>query len=82
MKKRETVDERLRRINKEFDELLSNTGISDNKVSAKTSTLEQLVRFGLTPDEAKDWLSNEPNYNRRNFTGKQNRRRLDRTQKR
>ena len=79
MKDKETIDHRLRRLQKEFDELL---GISNNNDFADETIDEQLIRFfGLTKSEAKVWLKQEPNYpiDRRFLTGENNRRRLYRT---
>jgi hypothetical protein len=60
MSRKETIDERLTRINKQFDELLGNSSTVGKK---EESNLEQITRhFGLTVSEAKVWLKQEPNY--------------------
>jgi phosphoglycerate dehydrogenase-like enzyme len=63
MENKERPEERIVRINKELDGLLKESMTAQEDVSV------QLTHdFGLTIDEAKAWLSNEPNYNRRKVT--------------
>jgi hypothetical protein len=55
-----SIDDKLHRLKKEFDELL---GDSNNLEKANRTTPERLVqRFDLTLDEAKAWLEQEPNF--------------------
>jgi hypothetical protein len=53
---RDTIDDRLRRLNDEFSKLLSGSSVE------LESNLQRLVRFGLSKKEAQLWLSKEPNY--------------------
>jgi hypothetical protein len=72
------IRDELHRLNEEFKKLLGNS--SSIHVSEKTLP-EHLIRFGLTTEEARAWLEQEPNFftSRRIFTDKPDRRRLDRT---
>lgn len=62
MKKKETVDERLTRLNNEFDALLKDAGVFNNESYPEVITPIKLTRFGLTLNEARSWLKREPNY--------------------
>jgi hypothetical protein len=64
LKKKETPLERIDRINKEFDAMLSSGSVEEKKVSIPND----LLRFGLTHREAKSWLKKEPNYSNRKVT--------------
>jgi glycyl-tRNA synthetase alpha subunit len=81
MKKRETIDERLNRLNREFDEILENAGTDNSEYHANETTPKQLMKsFGLTAKEAKAWLKREPSFPADEFSHEQqNRRRLHRT---
>jgi hypothetical protein len=75
----EFIDEKLKRISEELDELL---GLP----SKREIRPDQLIEFGLTYDEAHMWLDYETNFSskdeqftRRFLTHPYNRRRLDRT---
>jgi hypothetical protein len=80
MERKETPEERIDRLNKEFDKLL--VGNTSEHTLPET-TPQNLSVFGLTFDEAKAWLKREPRYptDRRKFTENQDRRGLDRTVK-
>jgi hypothetical protein len=52
------IRDELHRLNKEFKKLLEN---SSNTHLEKTLP-EHLTKFGLTLDEAKAWLEQEPNF--------------------
>jgi hypothetical protein len=71
------LSERLVKINEALEKMLR--GSSSEAVSEET-TPEQLARlFGLTLDQAKTWLENEPNFASDRFLHEpRNRRRLDR----
>jgi hypothetical protein len=63
-----SIDDELHKLREEFEKLLN-----PEKVQANETTIpEQLKKFGLTLDEAKAWLEQEPNFftNRRIFTDK------------
>jgi len=53
----ETIDERLRKLSKEFDKLLGKT-----EEQSTERNIDRLIHFGLTLNEAKSWLKQEPNY--------------------
>ena len=57
----DTIDDKLKRLNAEFDKLLNPT---------YEKNLQKLIRYGLTEEEAKAWLDQEPNYTRRILTRK------------
>jgi hypothetical protein len=81
--KKESVDERLTRLNKYWDTVLSDSGIADEQTQTDETTPQDLIKLGLTPKEAKAWLKNEPNYPIRRFvTTKTIRRRRHSTTKR
>jgi len=81
MTKKETIDERLTRLNKEFDELLANAGIDNNEFQIDETTPQQLINFfGLTAKEARAWLKQEPRFPTDiSLHEPKNRHRLDRT---
>jgi hypothetical protein len=58
----ESIDDRLKRINAEFSKFLKETS------EEPEDNLLRLIHFGLSEREAKAWLNQEPNYNRRLFT--------------
>lgn len=77
---KDTIEKRLDDLIRDFDELLGRH--DEVEPSGIVETSKKLVSFGLTIDEAKAWLSNEPNYiGRRKVTGKRNSRRGTRTLK-
>lgn len=69
------IGDELHRLNEEFKKLVGNS--TNIPISEKTLP-EHLTKFGLTLDEARAWLEQEPNFftSRRIFTDKNNRRRL------
>jgi hypothetical protein len=55
-----SIDERLDKLVKAFDELL---GKHQTKIFKKDmSDFDRLIGLGLTVNEAKQWLKKEPNY--------------------
>jgi hypothetical protein len=60
----ESVDDKLSRLSRAFDELLGKA-----QTDSAQSNMERLTQLGLTSLEAKAWLEQEPNYARRNLTG-------------
>lgn len=81
MQKKETIDERLTRLNKYWDEVLTNAGIDANLSQIDETAPQQLVNlFGLTTKEAKAWLKNEPKFSSDvSYHEPQNRRKVTRT---
>lgn len=61
----DSIDDRLKKVNTDLDELLSGLSIEFE------SNLQMLIRFGLSSKEARTWLSKEPNYSRRKVTDSQ-----------
>jgi hypothetical protein len=61
VKKKETIDIRLDRLGREFDELLGNHQLINNDED-RTAKIKRLLHFGLTKEEARGWLKSEPNY--------------------
>jgi hypothetical protein len=58
------IDERLKRLLRDFDDLLTNTRLLKKSPNIKQTTPDDLVRFfGLTPNEAEEWLDSEPSFN-------------------
>lgn len=55
----DSIDDKLQRLKEEFDKLL---GVSSNIHHIETTTPKQLTQYGLTLDEARDWLEREPNF--------------------
>jgi hypothetical protein len=53
------VGDELHRLTKEFRKL---AGLPTDSNAPETTSPEQLTRFGLTLNEAKAWLEQEPNY--------------------
>jgi hypothetical protein len=65
MKKKETLDERLSRLNSEWDATLRELGVypeSCNRNKNDNDDVNYLLLFGLSHKEAKAWLEHEPNY--------------------
>jgi|GEM_PF-3866516 hypothetical protein len=58
---KKTIDERLDKINDGLDILLGNPKKAKNSI-------EWLINFGFTVDEAKAFIKREPNYVRRKVT--------------
>jgi hypothetical protein len=56
--KKESPEERIDRINKTLEDLLSGT----SKMEVTETSVEYLAQFGLTFAEAKNWLKNEPRF--------------------
>ena len=54
------IEDKLRKLNREFDELLGITQPlpTDNRLD----NIDRLILFGLTTDEAKAWLKKEPSF--------------------
>jgi hypothetical protein len=78
--RKETIDDRLTRLNKYWDEVLANTIIGNEEDKIDETTPQQLTQFGLTKKEAKAWFKNEPQYPTDVFSHEpKNRRRLHRT---
>jgi hypothetical protein len=74
----ETIDERLKRLNAEMDEMLKT--IPHESEGDPKETLRELLNFGFTLREAKAWLKKEPNYvSRRKVTWENNSQRGNRT---
>ena len=61
------IRDELHRLAEEFKKLV---GESSEKEYIKITTPDQLIRYGLTPDEAEAWFRNEPDFQstRRIFT--------------
>ena len=59
MGKKETINDRLSKIVREWDNSSVESQVNQTKIS---SVLREFVNLGLTHDEAKAWLKNEPNY--------------------
>lgn len=57
MRKKETIEDRLDRISKEFD-----TFCNQESKSEARDNLNSLMHLGLTKKEAKSWLKHEPNF--------------------
>jgi hypothetical protein len=51
----DAIDDRLAKILEEFNRMLG-------KPEKDEDALSKLIRLGLTPNEAKTWLENEPNF--------------------
>jgi hypothetical protein len=68
------IDEKLSKLLKDLDRMLNSSGIDQNM-------LNRLVRFGLTPSEAKAWLEREPSFTLSDVSYHEpsNRRRVTRT---
>jgi hypothetical protein len=71
---KDPIEERLKKLTKDFSALLGETEIEIE--DSRNTTVKNLISFGLTQKEAEAWLKKEPNYNRRIFTDKSDRRRL------
>ncbi len=57
MERKETLEERIDRINKALEDLLN--GITKEPAE---NAIQELSYFGLTFEEATAWLEHEPNY--------------------
>jgi len=59
----ENIDERLKKLLRDFDDLLTESRLLQKSPHVKQTTQNDLVRFfGLTSNEAKEWLKSEPNF--------------------
>jgi hypothetical protein len=56
----DSIDERLNKLIRDFDELLGKRQktVFENDIN----NLDRLIDLGLTTDEAKYWLEQEPNF--------------------
>ena len=63
-REKESIEDRLAQINREIDAMLMPNHTVENPPN------DVVMRFGLSPEEAKTWLEYEPNYtpNRRKVT--------------
>jgi hypothetical protein len=79
MRRKETIDERLARLNRELDETLGKH--QDTRFADNINDLDKLLGLGLTIDEAKYWLENEPSFTPSDdsYHEPSNRRRVTRT---
>jgi hypothetical protein len=78
MDKKDTIEKRIDKLNKEFGELLD--GIPEGQKQPKTLP-QNLSAFGLTLDEAQAWLEQEPNFlSDVSYHEPQNRRKVTRTE--
>ena len=57
----ERVGDEFDRLNKAFDKLLANCKVTSFTTN-KPDNMKFLIEYGLTYDEAKAWLEQEPNY--------------------
>ena len=71
------IRDELHRLSEEFKKLV---GEATPEQSIEKTTSEQLTKFGLTTNEAKAWLNNEPNFSSDvSYHEPQNRRKVTRT---
>jgi hypothetical protein len=74
---KETTEDRLKRINNEFDKMLNRT----TEVAVE-DTLQILTKFGLSNKQAQAWLRKEPNFSSdASYHDRRNRRKVNRTEK-
>jgi hypothetical protein len=79
MPKKEVIDDRIDRLNKHWDDVLTHAGLDKELVEIHETIPEELMKIGLTIKEAKAWLKKEPQYTTDAFSHEpKNRRRLHR----
>ena len=68
MCRKETVNERLTRLIKYWDDVLASAEKIDDSPVKVTTANDLMAIYGLSPSQARAWLKKEPSYNRRKFT--------------